>query len=163
MLSPPRVMPFAVLLLLPVASSSSKMKGGSAPKLVLQVAAIETSVALDQLVRMKEEVSKGALRLPLPPRLQLLLSLATVSLPGRRPPPLPRRSLSWDVLNTREVETVEEREVAIGKRAVATKVQALLLAVVPISALARVVAAAEMTIAVAAVTARATAVARRNA
>ena len=57
---------------------------------------------------------------------------------------------------------MEEREVAIGKRAVATKVQALLLAVVPISALARVVTAAEMTIAVAAVTARATAVARRN-
>lgn len=82
MLSPPRVMPFAVLLLLPVASSSNKMKGGSASKLVLQVAAIETSVALDQLVRMQEEVSKGALRLPLPPRLQLLLSLATVSLPG---------------------------------------------------------------------------------
>ena len=61
------------------------------------------------------------------------------------------------MINTWEVETVKKREVALGAAAFAS-----LHPEVPSSALDRVVTAAEMTIAVVAVPARATAVARRN-
>ena len=146
-------------MLPPVASSTNKMKGGSASPLMVQDAASGTSVALDRLVGIKEEVSRGALRTPLPPRLQLPPSLAPVSL-KRRPPLLPPRSLLRDVGNTREEETATVQEVATGKRAFAKKPQPLVE--VPSSALDRVVTAAETAIAVAAAFARATTVARKG-
>ena len=126
---------------------------------MVQDAASGTSAALDRLVGIKEEVSRGVLRTPLPPRLQLLPSLAPVSLP-RRPALLPPRSLWKDVRNTREEETATVQEVAIGTRGFAKKPLPLLE--VPSSALDRVVTAAEMAIAAAAAFARATTVARKR-